>query len=202
LALVTAFSPPPELRSRVLAAVAHTRQLPPDGRNPLARAGRRPGPRRRTLSRAGITAGVLAMAAAVVVLLVMQFATNRQLQQAHAANNAIAAVLAAPDAQVESLPVATGGTATAVMSLREQEAVVTTVGLPALSGARVYQLWVMTSSGAATSAGLLPVSSAGSTTPVLANGVRPGDKLGITVEPAGGTQQPTTTPVVTMPVTA
>jgi anti-sigma-K factor RskA len=30
--------------------------------------------------------------------------------------------------------------------------------------------------------------------------VEPGDRLGITVEPAGGTAQPTTTPVVVMPV--
>jgi anti-sigma-K factor RskA len=60
----------------------------------------------------------------------------------------------------------------------------------------------MTSSGAAKSVGLLTVTSTGSTTPALAAGVRPGDRLGITVEPAGGTAQPTTTPVVVMPVTA
>jgi hypothetical protein len=60
----------------------------------------------------------------------------------------------------------------------------------------------MTPSGAATSAGLLKVTSSGSAAPVLASGVLPGDRLGITVEPAGGTQQPTTTPVVIMPMTA
>jgi anti-sigma-K factor RskA len=60
----------------------------------------------------------------------------------------------------------------------------------------------MTAAGAARSAGLLTITSTGSTTPVLANGVLPGDQFGITVEPAGGTRQPTTTPVVTMPVTA
>jgi hypothetical protein len=36
---------------------------------------------------------------------------------------------------------------------------------------------------------------------VLADGVLPGDRLGITVEAAGGTAQPTT-PVIIMPVTA
>lgn len=45
-------------------------------------------------------------------------------------------------------------------------------------------------------AGLMPVTSSGSTAPVLANGVLPGDRLGITVEPAGGTARPTTTPLV------
>ena len=44
--------------------------------------------------------------------------------------------------------------------------------------------------------GLLPGSSNGVTSPVLAADVQPGDRLGITVEPAGGTSQPTTTPIV------
>jgi anti-sigma-K factor RskA len=197
LAMATAVTPPTGMRQEVLAAAALTRQLPPTGRSPLPRAR---GSRRRPLSRAGITAGILALAAAVALLLVMQLSTSHQLQQARQGNNAIAAVLAAPDARIESLPATAGGTVTAVMSLRREEAVVTTSDLPALPGTRVYQLWVMTASGAAKSAGLLTVISSGSTTPVLADGVLPGDRLGITVEPAGGTHQPTTTPVVVMPV--
>jgi anti-sigma-K factor RskA len=198
LAMATAVTPPPEMRQRVLAAASVTRQLPPTGRGALPR----PGGWRRPLSRAGLTAGILALAAAVVFLLVTQLSTNRQLQQARQDNSAIAVVLAAPDARIESMPATAGGTVTAVMSLRQAEAVVTTSALPALPGTRVYQLWVMTSAGAAKSAGLLTVTSSGSTTPALAAGVRPGDRLGITVEPAGGTAQPTTTPVVVMPVTA
>jgi anti-sigma-K factor RskA len=197
LAMATAVSPPDRMRQRVLAAAPLTRQLPPSGRGSLPRPG---GLRRRTLSRAGLTAGILALAAAVVFLLVMTLSVNSQLQQARQDNSAIAAVLAAPDARIESLPADAGGTVTAVMSLRQEEAVVTTSALPALPGSRVYQLWVMTSAGGAKSAGLLTVTSTGSTAPVLADGVRPGDRLGITVEPAGGTAQPTTTPVVVMPV--
>jgi anti-sigma-K factor RskA len=144
----------------------------------------------------------LTLAAAGAFLLVTQTSTNRQLQQAQASNSAIAAVLAAPDARIESAPVTVGGTVTAVMSVRDREAVVTTADIPSLPRTRVYQLWVMTASGAAKSAGLLTVASSGSTAPVLASGVLPGDRLGITVEPAGGTAQPTTTPVAIMPVTA
>lgn len=202
LARATAVAPPPGMRARVLAAAPRTRQLPPMSRNQLARAGRRTGLRRISPSRAGLTAGVLALAAAVAFLLVTQLSTNSRLQQAQAANHQIAAVLGAPDARIESVPVTTGGTVTAVTSLRQEEAVVTTADLPALAGTRVYQLWVMTSSGAARSAGLLAVTHAGATTPKLADGVVPGDRLGITVEPAGGTPQPTTTPVVIVPVTA
>jgi anti-sigma-K factor RskA len=201
LAMATAITPPTGMRSRVLAVTPHTRQLPPADRN-LARAGQRTGWRRFSLSRAGLSAGILTLAAAVAFLLVAQQATSRQLQQAQAGSRAIAVVLAAPDARIELVPATVGGTVTAVMSLREHEAVVTAAGIPVPPGTRVYQLWVMTSSGAARSVGLLTITSAGSTTPVLAAGVLPGDRLGITVEPAGGTRQPTTTPVVVMPVTA
>lgn len=198
LAMATAVTPPTGMRSRVLAVTPHTRQLPPPGRNLLARTGLR----RISLSRTALSAGILTLAAAVVFLLVTQVATSRQLRQAQAGNRAIAAVLAAPDARVEAVTATVGGRVTAVMSLREHEAVVTAAGMPAPPGTRVYQLWVMSSSGAARSAGLLTITSAGSATPVLAAGVLPGDRLGITVEPAGGTKQPTTTPVVIMPVTA
>jgi anti-sigma-K factor RskA len=132
----------------------------------------------------------------------MQLTTSSQLRQARGASQAIAAVLAAPDARLESLPTTVGGTVTAVVSLRQREAVVTTADLPQPPGTRVYQLWVMNAAGTARSAGLLAITGPGSASPVLAAGVLPGDRLGITVEPAGGTAQPTTTPVVIMPVTA
>jgi anti-sigma-K factor RskA len=201
LGMATAVTPPPEMRARVLAAAPHTRQLPPNTRNPLARAGDRTGWRRISLSRAGLTTGILTLAAAVVFLLVLQFSTSSQLSQTRQSYGAIAAVLAAPDARLESMPATAGGTVTAVTSLRQQESVVTAADLPPLPGTRVYQLWVMTASGAARSAGLLTITQSGSTTPTLADGVLPGDRLGITVEPAGGTPQPTTTPVLIMPVT-
>ena len=77
LAMATAVTPPPEMRSRVLTAAPRTRQLPPPGRNLLARAGERTGPRRLSPSRAGLTAGVLTLAAAVAFLLVTQVSTSR-----------------------------------------------------------------------------------------------------------------------------
>jgi anti-sigma-K factor RskA len=201
LAMAATVSPPPGMRARVLAAAPRARQLPPPGWNPLVVASQRTGWRRRPASRAGFGAAVMALAAAVAFLLVTQLSTSRQLQQAQASNGAIAAVLAAPDARIESVPGTTGGTVTAVMSLRQREAVVT-ADLPVLAGTRVYQLWVMTAAGSARSAGLLASNRPGTPPTLLADGVLPGDRLGVTVEPAGGTAQPTTTPVVVMPVTA
>ena len=46
----------------------------------------------------------------------------------------------------------------------------------------------------------LPAPSGGRTRPLLATGLMPGDELGLTVEPAGGTAKPTTTPILVIPL--
>jgi len=201
LALATAVTPPPAMRAQVLAALPRTRQLPPlAGGHRRQRPGR-PGWRRLSPARAGLTTTVLALAAALVFLLVTQVSTSNQLHQQQASNRAVAAVLAAPDASVESGPAADGGRVTAVVSVQAKQAVLTSARLPSLPGSQVYQLWVISAAGAARSAGLLTLTPSGSVEPVLAGAVVPGDKLGITVEPAGGSQQPTTAPVAALPVT-
>jgi anti-sigma-K factor RskA len=134
------------------------------------------------------------MAAAIVVLAILQVGTRHQLQQAQANSQTIASVLAASDARIELGSSTVGGTVTAVISKHDREAVVTASGMPTPSDARVYQLWVMNGTNAR-SVGLLPGSSAGATSPVLAGDVQPGDQLAITIEPAGGTKQPTTNPI-------
>ncbi len=201
LALATAVAPPPQLRDRVLAAVPHTRQLPPaPGRRRMAAAGERAGLRRLSTARSGLTAGILALAAAVAFLLVTTLSTNNQLQQAHNVNASIAAVLGAPDARLESLSVSGGGKVNSFVSLAKHEAVVTTADMPKPSGTRVYQLWVINSAGVARSMGLLTLTSADST-PALASGVLKGDKIGISIEPAGGSAKPTDV-VALLPVKA
>ena len=74
-----------------------------------------------------------------------------------------------------------------------------TSGLPALPADQVYQLWLI-GPVKIVSAGLLPAPQAGVTTPVVATGITKGDKLGLTVEPAGGSKQPTTTPILALPL--
>jgi anti-sigma-K factor RskA len=196
LGMTTAIEPPPWMREQVLAAANRTRQLPPDGSRLLTRDGsRRMARLRRNWPRAVV--GV-AMAAAIIVLAVLQVNTRDQLQQSQQASSAVTAVLSAPDAHRVVSSTSLGGTVTAVISAREREAVVIATGMPALADARVYQLWVMNAAGGSRSVGLLP----GSSSPVLAADVQPGDRLGITVEPAGGTSQPTTRPIVTLAAVA
>lgn len=195
LGVATAIAPPPGMREYVLAAAPRTRQLPPLGRRLTTHAASRAaGKRRRWLARPAAVAAATAMAAAIALLAVLQVGTQHQLDQAQAQNRAIAAVLAAPGTRIDSSVATVGGTVSAVFAPRDHEAVITVSGMPAPPGTHVYQLWVINAAGAR-SAGLLPGAGNGSATPVLATDVQPGDKLGITVEPAGGSAQPTTTPV-------
>jgi anti-sigma-K factor RskA len=193
LGLAAAIEPPPWMREQVVDAANRVRQLPPSGTRLLTSGS--PRRFRRLRRRLPRPIAVTAMAAAIVALAVLQVGTRHQLQQAQARNQSVASVLAASDARIELSSSAVGGTVTAVVSQHDREAVITAAGMPTPSNAKVYQLWVISPAGTR-SAGLLPGSSAGATSPVLADDVQPGDQLAITIEPAGGTKQPTTSPIV------
>ena len=151
-----------------------------------------------------IATGVAAVAlAAVVALAVITIGTNNSLNKERARNQAIAAVLAAPDARIVSGPTTAGGTATVVASHLAGKIVFTSSGLQ--RAAVVPRCTSCGSSGLArpARAGLVPTAGVtGSTAPVLASGLATGDSVGVTVEPAGGTTTPTTTPIVVLAVPA
>jgi len=86
-----------------------------------------------------------------------------------------------------------------VLAADRHELAVVTTGLPALPAGKVYQLWLI-GKPKTVSAGLLPAAKNGQTPAVLATGVVKGDTLGLTVEPAGGSAQPTTTPILALPL--
>jgi anti-sigma-K factor RskA len=199
LAVAASAEPPPGLRERVLAAAAATPQLPPLLPVPAAAAKRRHGrpvTRWDWFPRLAAAAGVVGVAAAVA-LAIVTVDTQRTLDSVQAENQAIAAVLAAPDARITSAATSVGGTATVVLSYAQHKIIFTSSGLPPLPAAKVYELWLL-SPGQARSAGLLPQPSDGRTAPVLAAGLAADDKVGVTVEPAGGTSSPTTTPILVM----
>jgi anti-sigma-K factor RskA len=187
LAMAVAVAPPTRMEQRVLAAAHRVRQVPPlPGDRPRRRA-RMPRVPRRVVT--------LAAAAGVAVaagLGVAQLTAQHQLRSVQAGNAAIARVLTAPDARVRIARTSAGGSVTVVASAALREAVVTTTGMAAPPAGRAYQVWVMSGSGAR-SAGLLHGST------LLAAAVAPGDRIGISVEPAGGSRRPTTTPVAILP---
>ncbi len=198
LAMAAAAEPPPGLRARVLAASTVIRQAPP-----VVAIGRHRGPaapRSRWVPRVALALGAGGIAAAAA-LGVVQVSTQHRLDSAQAYSQEIATVLTAPDARLTTAPTSAGGTAVVVVSRTERKLVFTSSGLPALPNAKVYELWLL-GPGTARPAGLLPAPAGGKTAPVLASGVQADDKVGLTVEPAGGTSSPTTTPILEMTLPA
>ena len=189
LALACAMTAPARMEQQVLAATYRTRQLPPLPAGRSRRERRRVQAKRALPRRLAVLAAAASVAAAVA-LGITQLTAQHQLDQAQA--TAIARVVTAPDAHVETARTSAGGSVTVVTSAALREAVVSTSGMASLPSGRVYQVWVISPSGAR-SAGLMHGSS-------LLAAVRPGDRIGITVEPAGGTTRPTTTPVAVLPV--
>jgi anti-sigma-K factor RskA len=197
LAMAVAMAPPAQLKERVLAEVAVTRQLPPAAeRHHRARLALR----QAWIPRLAAAVAVASLAVAVALGAVW-ISTRRELDSTRAQNQAIAAVLTAPDARIITRATAVGGTATVVVSRAEQKMIFTTAGLPPLPAAKVYELWLI-GPPQVRKAGLLPAPSAGKTAPLLASGLVAGDKVGVTVEPAGGTSKPTTTPILLMSLPA
>ena len=194
LAMTRALQPPPGMEQRVLASAYRTRQLPPLAVDHQRRAQVSrlfAGPRGRIPRRVAAFAAAASVAAAVA-LGVTQVSTQHQLESARASDAAISRVVTAPDARIETTGTRAGGSVTVVASAALREAVVTATGMVSPPTGRVYQVWVMSPSGAR-SAGLMTGAST-----LLASAVVPGDRIGITVEPAGGTSKPTTTPVAVL----
>jgi anti-sigma-K factor RskA len=196
---------PPELRDRILSAVSGTRQLPPVASRSVrdrwsdvagAASDRIPLP-----VRVAEWAWVLAAACVVVVVVLaaMLVSTRSQLGQERNQQAKVTAVLTAPDARALTRPTTAGGTATVVYSLSRHALIVTASKLPSLHESKVYELWLIGPS-RTRRAGLLPSARAGQAGPVLVSGLVRGDRLGLTVEPAGGTSQPTTAPILLLPM--
>ena len=218
LATAAAVSPPPALKARVMAAAAATRQRPP-GLEPEAaprtwplhiwplrtwpprtwplRTGQGlPAPKKR-LAMAG---GALAAAAAVVAAVVFGVSTGGmrdQLSRAQASSQQVAAVLTARDATMMTGAVRGGGTVTIVMSHSMRELVFTAAALHALPASRGYELWLIGPAGDRPVI-MLPPARHGMTGPVVASGLRPGDHLALTAEPAAGAAHPAGRPTTPM----
>jgi anti-sigma-K factor RskA len=116
--------------------------------------------------------------------------TNQQLNRAEAVNRQVTAVLSAPDATSRTAAVANGGSGTVVTSRSTGRAVVIMAGLPELPENRTYEVWLLGPS-APRPTGLLGASGS----PVLIEGLGNATQVGITVEPAGGSDQPTSKPI-------
>jgi anti-sigma-K factor RskA len=179
---VEATAPPSGLKARVLAAADQQPQLPPRVTSINQAPSRRWQPR-------------LAAAAAAVVLLaagVLGVARPWESDQARVVAAPVAQVFKAPDAHTATVRTANGGRLRVATSAERGQMALETRGLPTLKH-RTYQMWVIRNN-RQTSVGLIDDVKAGKVMPIPAAGTT----VAITIEPSGGSKQPTGRPIVTM----
>jgi len=200
LASATEVRPPAELRDAVLRTAGQTRQLPPAAAPaPAAWAPARDQRRPRWRPRLVVAVAVAlagALAAVAVAAGVVTYGMQGRLDQTQGRDHAVAAVLSASDARMLSAHVTTGGTATVVMSHHERALVFTAADLHVLPAGESYELWLVGPAGTRP-AGMIDAAGHGKMVgPMVVSGLRAGDSVGMTVEPADGSPRPTSPPVL------
>lgn len=157
-------------------------------------------PAERRAERRWFTRPVVALAAAAAAIALIAgggvLVTNlgdTSFQQTQA--DQLAAINGADDAQRASVDAGDGATATLVWSNSLLSSAVIMDGMAPAPTGKVYQLWYINSDGAR-SAGTITVPSDGRAWRVLDGTMVAGDVVGVTVEPAGGSEQPTSDPIV------
>lgn len=148
---------------------------------------------RRARRRWSTAVAALAVLAAIAVPSTVAWRQAERAAEAEARADRITALLAEPGAQVVSAPVTSGGTAVAVVTA--DAALVTASGVDAPGAGEVYQLWVMRD-GSPVPDGTTGVTDG--TLQIRTDAYRAGDALALTVEPEGGSEQPTSEPVVVL----
>ncbi|WP_411698346.1 anti-sigma factor domain-containing protein [Conyzicola sp.] len=122
--------------------------------------------------------------------------TIGESQTQQLAADQLAAINASRDMQQAVAEVEGGGTATLVWSNELASSAMIVDGLPALPSDKVYELWYIDTESVARPAGTFGVGENGATWRVLEGEMHSGDTVGVTVEPSGGSDTPTTAPIV------
>lgn len=190
-------APSADLRRRVLDQITTVRQVPSDAFASRSRRRRQGGVK---LALAASVAAALALGGVAWWQSSEAETAREQSAQDHAEYQQLADVLTAPDATISTNELARGGTASVVASRAQGRSAFFGSGLPPLTGDRVYQLWY-TESGQYRPAGLLSTAG-GREVRVLDGPLGGATGVCVTVEPAGGSRQPTTHPLGVISVPA
>lgn len=187
--------PPADLRRRVLDEIAAVRPLPPVVESTSAAAPDSPRARRWwPRIAAGAAAALLAVVGVLTSVVVDQ---SQRIEDDSELRAEIGRVASAPDMQQSG--VSTDDGQVTVMASRSQDAAVVLAGeLAAPPDGKDYQVWFMHDE-QVRSAGLLPDAD-GDRRPLVADDLDDATKIGITLEPDGGSGQPTSDPLALVDV--
>lgn len=178
-------TPPPALRDRLLSEISTTPQQRPIVASLAERRSLR-----RTLPRLAVAAAFLVGAVGVGGYVV----ERDNAQDEHSQNVAISSVISADDVATQAKTFDTGGSVKLYSSASADSAVIIAKGLPRPAEGKVYQVWMIDRTGP-TSQGTFETGGQ-----MIMKGVAGADRIAVTVEPAGGSAQPTTAPVATIAV--
>lgn len=175
-------APPPSLRAAVLAGIGTVRPLPPEVPH-LEHV--------REARRTRRFPAFLAAAAAVVAVAGVGAVVTEPWESDDPALSPVARVIEADDARTVSLRL-DGASATLYHSAELGQAAIVTDDMPPPPAGKVYELWLQ-KDGRMVPAGLMPVREDQEL--LLEGDASDATAAGITVEPAGGSAQPTTPPI-------
>lgn len=183
LGIDDAVAPPAQVRDAVLSGIESVRPLPP-------RVPHRPARVARSLTSRGllVAASVVAVLALAGAIVLNPFGGSDNGQP-----SATERVMAAADATRVHQELPSGATATVVLSRAEGRAVILTDDMDPPPSGHVYELWLQTPGGDMVPAGLMPDRS--DTVMLLDGDASQATAVGITVEPEGGSPQPTSDPI-------
>jgi anti-sigma-K factor RskA len=170
----TATEPPARLRASTLSAV-----------------------RPRDVRQIGWRRALLASAAAAVVVGVAAFGVG-VLMRPPAKQSVAEQVLAAPDVQTVSRPLA-NGTATVVFSRDRNAGVLVMNNVPPPNPGTVYQMWLIGANGP-TSAGTMGAAAVSPSTKATLTNIGASTELAFTVEPGNGSPRPTSPILAELPL--
>ncbi len=194
-------APPPALREQVLAGISEIRPLPPltaetPGGAPVDLAEARRRSRRVRPGRAGrlpllVAAAAVVLLATVGGLVLRPWAGDEERVEPRL--TVAEQVLGADDATRLEKRFPDGSQATIVHSREVGRAVILTKNMAPAPDGKDYELWLQTPAGELIKAGLMP--DIRNATVLLDGDASRATGVGITVEPAGGSDQPTSDPI-------
>ena len=191
LSRTTEVAPPPQLRTDILASINQVRPLAPVTDNVIAL-------RRARTSRSAWQLMAAACALIAIVAAGWGFSQHRTGSMT-ARGTAVEQVLQANDLKANTTAFEQGS-GTVVYSGSEHKFVLIGHGIPALASDKTYQLWLLPPNGSAVSVSTFVPDSAGNVSLPASADLSGIPKLGISVEPSGGSKTPTAGTVQTMNV--
>lgn len=188
-------APPSGMRDEVMARIDRVRQEPPS-RVVIEM------PRRRV---SGWLQNMVAPAAAILAIAVVGMTViiaglNQRLGELESTTTSLSNVVAAPDAINAPLTGPGDAAGSVVVSPSRGEGVVLLSSMAPAPDGSIYQLWLLDDQNAAIPAGLFDVDDRGRAMRVMTGDMRQVSAIGVTVEPAGGSPNPTGDMIIHVPV--